>query len=109
MTRYNSGFGHQQVLTGVTFARGEGDFVWDTAGKRYLDFFTDESLPFGHSTEVLREAMDVDLPLNVGLYENAYRAPLIDRLGEVFPGFDNFQFTWSHLSCSWQPCSPGRP
>lgn len=43
----------------VTAARGEGSWLWDEAGKRYLDFCTGiASCSLGHAHPVLRKALE---------------------------------------------------
>ena len=43
---------------GISLARGEGSFVWDTDGRRYIDFFNGHGAAlFGHSEPALVEAL----------------------------------------------------
>ena len=95
MSTYNTGIGHHQVLTSAVFARAEGNSVEDTQGQHYLDFYTNESLPFGHDVSILNQAFTPGLPVNIGLYENSQRRHLVDTLHALLPGYTNFQFNTS--------------
>ncbi|MCF0248401.1 MAG: aspartate aminotransferase family protein [Synergistes sp.] len=71
---------------GVALARGEGAFVWDSEGKRYIDFFNGHGAAlFGHSnpviTEALRDAVQCVWSAGAG-----FDSPVRDRLAEILGG-----------------------
>ena len=67
--------------------RGRGSFLWDTTGKRYLDFVQGWAVNcLGHSPELLSRALHVQLQevLHVGAaFHNAPSHALATRLAEV--------------------------
>jgi acetylornithine/N-succinyldiaminopimelate aminotransferase len=79
----------------VTFARGEGVWLWDADGKRYLDAVAGVAVcGLGHShprfVAALREQMG-RLIHTSNLYEIALQEQLGDRLAEI-SGMDNVFF-----------------
>lgn len=92
---YNAGIGHHLVLTENVFATASGHVVKDRRGREYLDFYANGSLSFGHDTTILRGVLAEGLPINVGLYETAYRAEAVAELGKIYPGYTAFQFNTS--------------
>jgi 4-aminobutyrate aminotransferase-like enzyme len=95
MSLYNPGIGHHLVLSENKFVSGHGDTITDQAGREYLDFYANGSLSFGHDTSILRKALEEPLPINVGMYETAYRADAAAALGDLYPGYTAFQFNTS--------------
>ena len=76
-------------LRAATFVRGEGAFLWDPSGKRYLDCRTGSGVAFlGHCHPVVTEAIQrqaaelVTLPAS---YPHPLRARFFDRLFAVTP------------------------
>ena len=70
---------------GITLARGEGTYVYDSNGRRYIDFFNGHGAAlFGHAhpalTAALREAAEGVWSCGSG-YESQVREELADRLG----------------------------
>ncbi len=68
----------------LTIDHGEGCYVWDTAGRRYLDFITGIGVnALGHChpriTRVIQEQAARCLHTS-NLYHHAYQAPLAERL-----------------------------
>ena len=51
----------------VAFVRGEGTVLWDSEGKRYLDFLAGAgSLNYGHNNPVFKQAL-VDYIMDDGI------------------------------------------
>src|ERR1043165_787197 len=68
----------------LTLARGKGCYVYDTAGKRYLDFITGIGVnALGHAhpriTKVLRDQAGLMIHCS-NLYYHQYQGPLAKRL-----------------------------
>src|ERR687893_3210578 len=79
----------------VAFSRGEGVWLWDTAGKRYLDALAGVAVcGLGHAhpklTEVLREQV-ATLIHTSNIYEIALQEKLAGRLAAI-SGMDNVFF-----------------
>ena len=77
--------------------RGEGMYVWDTDGNKYLDFFAGIlTTSVGHSNPVVNEHIkaQVDQMLHTStLYPNAAHVELAESLAEITPdGLDSFYF-----------------
>jgi acetylornithine/N-succinyldiaminopimelate aminotransferase len=67
----------------VTFARGEGVWLWDTAGKRYLDALSGIAVcGLGHAHPAVREAL-CDQAGNLIHTSNLYRIDAQETLGET--------------------------
>jgi len=67
----------------VTFARGEGVWLWDTAGKRYLDALSGIAVcGLGHAHPAVREALCDQAGILVHT-SNLYRVGAQETLGET--------------------------
>src|SRR5437764_573713 len=71
----------------VAFVRGEGVWLWDTAGKRYLDALAGIAVcGLGHAhphvTQVLRDQVSTLIHTS-NLYEIPLQEKLADRLAEI--------------------------
>src|SRR5277367_3893179 len=71
----------------LVLARGKGCYVYDTAGKRYLDLITGIGVnALGHAhprlTKVIREQAGLLLHTS-NLYYHQYQGPLAERLAKV--------------------------
>jgi 4-aminobutyrate aminotransferase-like enzyme len=89
---YNLAIGHTQILGGVSFVRGRGDYLYDDKGREYIDLYTNEALSFGHDLSIIRDALQVDYPINIGLYAHPWRARLVEQLAKLYPAYGSFQF-----------------
>ncbi len=78
----------------LTFARGEGAYLWDIDGHRYTDLINDMSAGlFGHSNPIILEAVHkaVDDGLTLG-GPNQYDVELAGVLAERFPSIELVRF-----------------
>lgn len=79
----------------VTFARGEGAWLWDTAGKKYLDAFSGVAVcGLGHAHPAVAEALckqAQQLIHTSNWYGIARQQELADKLTEI-SGMDNVFF-----------------
>src|ERR1039457_3983677 len=71
----------------LVIARGKGCYVYDTAGRRYLDFLSGigvNALGHGHPriVKVIREQAGLTIHCS-NLYYNQYQGPLAKRLAEI--------------------------
>src|SRR5436305_9425878 len=71
----------------LTLARGKGCYVWDTEGKRYLDFITGIGVnALGHAhpriVKVIRDQSALLIHTS-NLYFHQYQGPLAKRLVEM--------------------------
>jgi 4-aminobutyrate aminotransferase-like enzyme len=72
----------------LEFVRGEGCYLWDGSGKRYLDFVSGySSLSFGHSHPRLVAAAKDQLDKLVHLvgWNHPWRSALAERLAQLAP------------------------
>jgi 4-aminobutyrate aminotransferase-like enzyme len=86
--------------TPIVLERGQGPFVWDIDGKRYLDFsahFCSLFLGYGNEemTKAIREQLE-KLPLVCPQYVNTLRVDLSRLLAKITPG---------NLSKCWFGCT----
>lgn len=64
---------------GTVFERGEGSWLWDTQGRRYLDFVQGWAVnTLGHAPAVIREALDAQSRLLLTPSPAFYNAPAIE-------------------------------
>jgi 4-aminobutyrate aminotransferase / (S)-3-amino-2-methylpropionate transaminase / 5-aminovalerate transaminase len=80
----------------LEFVRGEGCYLWDGSGKRYLDFVSGySSLSFGHShPRLVAAAKDqLDKLVHVVGWNHPWRTELADRLSQLAPVQQRAQ-TW---------------
>lgn len=91
-TFYNHGLGHTQTISDLCFASAEGDFIFDTDGKRYVDFNGALNLPFGHDWSGVRTILEQPLSLNAVSYATRERLELCETLKRLFPHYTAFQF-----------------
>lgn len=80
----------------LEFVRGEGCYLWDSSGKKYLDFVSGySSLSFGHSHPRLVSAAkdQLDVLVHVVGWNHPWRTELADRLSELAPVQQRAQ-TW---------------
>ncbi len=83
--------------TPLPLARGEGMYVWDSDGNKYLDFFAGIlTTSVGHNNPVVNQAIkdQVDRMLHTStLYPNAAHVELAALLAEITPdGLHSFYF-----------------
>lgn len=67
-------------INDITITKGEGTYVWDDAGNKYLDLYGGHAvISIGHThphyVNRLKEQMD-----NIGFYSNSIRIPLQEQL-----------------------------
>lgn len=78
----------------LTIERGEGCYVWDTEGRRYLDFMSGVGVnALGHAHPRILKAVTEQAARCLhtsNLYHHAYQEPLARRLAE-----------WSGLDCTF--------
>ncbi|MCY2973149.1 MAG: aminotransferase class III-fold pyridoxal phosphate-dependent enzyme [Planctomycetota bacterium] len=80
----------------LEFVRGEGCYLWDSSGKRYLDLVSGySSLSFGHShPRLVAAAKDqFDKLVHVVGWNHPWRTELADRLSQLAPVQQRAQ-TW---------------
>ncbi len=80
----------------LEFVRGEGCYLWDSSGKKYLDFVSGySSLSFGHShPRLVAAAKDqLDKLVHVVGWNHPWRTELADRLSQLAPVQQRAQ-TW---------------
>lgn len=76
----------------IAIERGEGSYVWDVAGNKYLDFTSGWGVTcLGHSHPVITEAIYLQAQKiiqnpNSGFTYSPYRAKLLDVLSKLLPG-----------------------
>jgi acetylornithine/N-succinyldiaminopimelate aminotransferase len=70
----------------IIIDRGEGCYLWDTAGRRYLDFITGVGVnALGHAHPRITQAIARQAARCIhtsNYYHHAYQAPLVERLVE---------------------------
>ena len=78
-----------------TIARGEGAYLWDADGHRYVDFLNEHSAAlFGHSHPAIRAAVERALDAGIDLGgQSADEAELAASLTGRFPSIDLVRFT----------------
>jgi glutamate-1-semialdehyde 2,1-aminomutase len=79
----------------LSMARGEGAFLWDVDGHRYLDYLGEYTAGlFGHSHPAIRRAIDraLDQGINLGAH-NTDEAKLAKALVGRFPSIELVRFT----------------
>ncbi|HOO62445.1 MAG TPA: aminotransferase class III-fold pyridoxal phosphate-dependent enzyme [Synergistaceae bacterium] len=79
---------------GIEVVRGEGEFLWDSEGRRYLDFLAGHGAAlFGHAhprlTEVLKRSSETFWTIG-GSLQAPSRRILLEKLEEEFPGYACF-------------------
>ncbi|MGD9163910.1 MAG: aspartate aminotransferase family protein [Chromatiales bacterium] len=73
----------------VAFERGEGSWLWDTEGRRYLDAITGIAVcGLGHAHPKIKSAL-CDQASTLLHTSNIYRIPLQERLGEQLCSHSN--------------------
>ncbi|MEF3303445.1 aspartate aminotransferase family protein [Paenibacillus sp. GYB003] len=83
---------------GIVMERGEGMYLWDTEGKRYLDFIGGWAVTcLGHSPAAIREALARQSSTLVNASPAFYNKPMIElaRLLTRLSGFDKAFFASS--------------
>lgn len=79
----------------LAIARGEGAFIWDADGHRYLDLLGEFTAGlYGHSNPVVRAAIDgaLDNGINLGGH-NLLEPRLAKLICDRFPAMDSVRFT----------------
>src|SRR5215213_4984314 len=74
----------------IALVKGEGNYVWDDSGKRYLDAFGGVlTVSVGHANPKVVEAI-VDQVKKIGhtstLYANEHQSELAEKLASISPG-----------------------
>ena len=73
---------------GIALVRGQGEFVWDADGKKYIDCTTGVGVAIlGHAHPAVVSAMERQAGELMTCYEpfcNAQRARLLERLSGLF-------------------------
>jgi len=79
----------------LAIARGEGAFVWDADGHRYLDLLGEFTAGlYGHSNPAVRAAIDSALDGGINLGGHNLLEPKLARLVcDRFPAMDSVRFT----------------
>ncbi|MDF2962620.1 MAG: argD1 [Paenibacillus sp.] len=63
----------------IVMERGEGMFLWDTEGKKYLDFIGGWAVTcLGHSPAVIREALEQQASTLINASPSFYNKPMIE-------------------------------
>lgn len=75
---------------GITIVRGEGQYVWDSEGRRYVDAHTGHGVAFlGHRhpriVEALRRQLD-EIMVVSGSFGNPAREEMLRQLSAITPG-----------------------
>src|SRR5215213_9448407 len=74
---------------GIAIARGEGPFLFDTDGKKYLDFMTNIGVNIlGYYNPTITDAISkqlVELPSTHQTFYSEKRAELLDELETIMP------------------------
>ncbi len=75
---------------GITIVRGEGQYVWDSEGRRYIDAHTGHGVAFlGHRhsrvVEALRRQLD-EIMVVSGSFGNPAREEMLRQLSAITPG-----------------------
>ncbi|QYR19464.1 acetylornithine/succinylornithine family transaminase [Paenibacillus sp. sptzw28] len=82
----------------IVMERGEGMYLWDTEGKRYLDFVGGWAVTcLGHSPAVIKEALERQAAILVNSSPSFYNKPMIEfaELLTELSGFDRVFFASS--------------
>ena len=79
----------------LTFVRGEGQYLWDADGQRYIDFLGEYTAGlFGHSHPAIRAAIDAALDNGISFGgHNRMEAALAAMLTARVPSLDLVRFT----------------
>lgn len=74
----------------VALVKGEGEYVWDDAGNKYLDCFGGVlTVSVGHANPTINEAIIAQtnkIQHTSGLYANENQSNLAEKLAEITPG-----------------------
>lgn len=71
---------------GIALTHGEGAYVWDSSGRRYIDFFNGHGAAlFGHASPVLMEALR-EAAKGVWSCGAGYESPVRDELAAILGG-----------------------
>jgi glutamate-1-semialdehyde 2,1-aminomutase len=79
----------------LAIARGEGSYLWDADGHRYVDFLGEFTAGlYGHSSDVIRRAViaALDSGINLGGH-NLLEEKLASLICARFPAMDKLRFT----------------
>lgn len=69
-------------INDITIVRGEGSYVWDDKGDRYLDFYGGHAvISIGHTHPHYVKAIETQLN-SLGFYSNSIRIPIQQQLAE---------------------------
>lgn len=69
-------------INDITIVRGEGSYVWDDKGDRYLDFYGGHAvISIGHTHPYYVKAIEMQLN-SLGFYSNSIRIPIQQQLAE---------------------------
>lgn len=94
----------------LTMAHGEGSYLWDVDGHRYIDFLGDYTAGlFGHSHAVIRAAIKnaLDIGINLGGH-NELEAKLAAVICARFPSIELVRFTNSGTEANLMAVSAAR-
>src|SRR5262245_54545455 len=70
----------------ITFVRGEGSWLFDTTGRRYLDFIQGWAVnSLGHSPAIIRNALNAQAERVINVSPAYYNEPMC-RLAELLTG-----------------------
>ena len=89
---YNHGLGHTQTIADICFEKANGDLIYDTDGKQFIDLNGTLNLPFGHSWDCVKNILENNIPMNAVSYATTARLELCKKLKEIFPKYCSFQF-----------------
>jgi glutamate-1-semialdehyde 2,1-aminomutase len=94
----------------LTFTKGEGCYVWDADGHRYIDFLCEYTAGlYGHSHPVIQEAVRGALASGIVLgAPNVYEAKLAAAMTERFPSLDLVRFCNSGTEANLYAVSAAR-
>ena len=74
----------------LALVKGEGEYVWDDQGNRYLDCFGGVlTVSVGHANPTINEAIlaqNQTIQHTSGLYANPNQSNLAEKLAEITPG-----------------------
>lgn len=101
-----------------TYVRGEGSYLWDEAGNRYLDLLSGYGMfNIGRNHPVIKQAvhdyLDLDDPWKIQMGSTLLPGMLAEKLLKHAPHLDKVQFTNSGTECveaalKFARCSTGR-
>ncbi len=96
--RYNAALGHAMF-----FERGEGAYLYDVDGNRYIDFLPSHGASLlGHGHPAVAAAVQEVLSRGVmAAYETQLQVEVAERVLKLFPGAEMMRYTCSGTETTW--------